>query len=654
MSVPLLGIVHILNKNVFKCVDKSNTNKIKHFNNYIIRKGGDINNNVIKKEIYEMTKDEINQQIEDLKQENINISKLLDKTDDISKITNKDMILPYFINKISKSIYTSKILNILSDDINKNFSKSKSVRTKIVGKPNFINDKKYWNSNIYDIKNKTFKDNLFINSDIFRDEKVLNNFIQGPLQNLGLNKSSLVGIDDYITKLKSIQNYDYTSESSTKTECNYNYKELEENININLQSFTDTSANKDMLMSGINKFNYCLYKLLLDNNIKITELKDSLDCSDCYVKFKEKINKIKNDIKECTELKEKLEEELQSKKSLIRSKDVELKKNQLTITDLEQEKTKYLNTIFTKQQEIEQVNSLKSTLENEIKQLENEMKMLTLKVQDKNVENNNLKENLISKYNIILEKDTKIKELQNKVQEYNDIIKNHEIEISNNKIKINDLEQNIQELKIQITELTEFKNNYYNKDKELNEKMAEFYNTEHGTWQKYQANIKELSILKKKLKENENIYNEKLEQFELNDKTIQYKECLEREEQKNKEIEDLKQRNLTLQDNNNNLNTKIQQLNELINNEYNKIQDKIKELYKEQYNIQEEFKKKQQIMEDSNFNIDLIEEEFDKNKLNEFNNTKRELILLENKNEAVQILINKLESLLNFIKPNNT
>ena len=158
LSFPLLGIIHIFNKNVFKC-----GGKIKDFTKYIIAKGGTID-----KEIYEMSKTEIETKIQELIKENSNILKLLDKTDDISAISDINMILSYFKNKVHKPIYTYKILNILSEDINNTFSKSQAVKKQIQSKSGLVNDIKFWNSNIYNKEKKTFKDISFINSNKFR------------------------------------------------------------------------------------------------------------------------------------------------------------------------------------------------------------------------------------------------------------------------------------------------------------------------------------------------------------------------------------------------------------------------------------------------------------------------------------------------------
>jgi hypothetical protein len=305
LSFPLLGAIHIFNKNTLKCRYRlPNTNvyssrKITNFDNYIVKKGSN-SNNEIKKEIYEMSKDEIETKIQELIKENSNILKLLDKTDDISAITDINMILSYFKNKAHKPIYTYKILNILSEDINNTFSKSQAVKKQIQSKPGLVNDTTFWNSNIYNKEKKTFKDVLFINSNIFINEKLLDDFINTQLKNLGLNKGNLVGIDTYKTKLKSIQTYisdfkskvsnDKNIESSSKEiVCNKTFNELETDININLQSFKDSRANHDMLTSGINTNNYCLYKLLLENKESITELKNAVECSDCFIKVKEKL-----------------------------------------------------------------------------------------------------------------------------------------------------------------------------------------------------------------------------------------------------------------------------------------------------------------------------------------------------------------------------
>ena len=116
LSFPLLGIFHIFNKNTYKCGGTTNKlRKITDFSKCIIRKGGTID-----KEIYEMSKTEIENKIKELEAENSNILDLLKKTDDISEISDINMILPYFENKARKSIYTYKILNILSNTINNN------------------------------------------------------------------------------------------------------------------------------------------------------------------------------------------------------------------------------------------------------------------------------------------------------------------------------------------------------------------------------------------------------------------------------------------------------------------------------------------------------------------------------------------------------
>ena len=204
LSFPLLGIFHIFNKNTYKCGGTTNKlRKITDFSKCIIRKGGTID-----KEIYEMSKTEIENKIKELEAENSNILDLLKKTDDISEISDINMILPYFENKARKSIYTYKILNILSNTINNNFSKSQAVKKQIQSKPGLVNDKKFWNSNIYNKENKQFKkDALFIKSDVFINEELLNKFINTQLKNLGLNKDNLFGLDTYMIKLKSLQTY---------------------------------------------------------------------------------------------------------------------------------------------------------------------------------------------------------------------------------------------------------------------------------------------------------------------------------------------------------------------------------------------------------------------------------------------------------------
>ena len=70
LSFPLLGIFHIFNKNTYKCGGTtSKLRKITDFSKYIIRKGGTID-----KEIYEMSKTEIENKIKELNTENININ----------------------------------------------------------------------------------------------------------------------------------------------------------------------------------------------------------------------------------------------------------------------------------------------------------------------------------------------------------------------------------------------------------------------------------------------------------------------------------------------------------------------------------------------------------------------------------------------------
>jgi hypothetical protein len=272
------------------------------------------------------------------------------------------MILSYFKNKAHKPIYTYKILNILSEDINNTFSKSQAVKKQIQSKPGLVNDTTFWNSNIYNKEKKTFKDVLFINSNIFINEKLLDDFINTQLKNLGLNKGNLVGIDTYKTKLKSIQTYisdfkskesnDKNIESSSKEiVCNKTFNELETDININLQSFKDSRAKHDMLTSGINTNNYCLYKLLLENKESITELKNAVECSDCFIKVKEKLDKLKSEIITIKELnkslnvdKDKLTQDINNITEQLEQKENTLKEQKLLSKSFNS--AKFLREIF--------------------------------------------------------------------------------------------------------------------------------------------------------------------------------------------------------------------------------------------------------------------------------------------------------------------
>ena len=622
------------------------------------------------KEIYEMNKDEINNEIKELKSQNNKILLYINETDDILLIENDYEKRRINLRmKAHKPIYNKKILEQIKYKINKIFSGSPKIKNKIKSLKQYVQRNSTFPKTFFnqDEIEKIFEDQKSENilSDVlFNDMKLLDEFNRDKVKDFGLNKTDSGHIDIYKNKFETIVEFnkifskkqdssilepkDYTEIQKTDPEVTItdtlDYDILLRNYNINKTGLDFNNENIDRTMSSINTNNYFFFYLFLNNIEKIKELEESLECVDCFSKFKKKIAELKKQIESFQKLKTEMAEYKLKEDAYEREK-IELNKQNEEL----KEKNKEINTkLFEHESQKLKLQDIINNVTFERDELEKELSESkgVILLNDKKIKE--LLSEIIEKDKIIIAKDLELKSLNATIDSLKQQINGHIETIEKRDKQIKELNDIIDGLREEIHKYKEKESAFNIQKKEVDAKQRRLFDDDDSLNNKNKQIILEIIDLRKELEaktieftKKEKTLNEEIEELKLNDNTENLKERNAQNQELRDEIDILKQQILELKE----IVIKISKEKEDINNkllqEYSNVDGKINELYKELEEVEQ--RKKKLKNSEAVKGIDFNNYDYNVNEIDIIKNTKRDLVLLENRKEALTMTINTLK-----------
>jgi chromosome segregation ATPase len=532
-------------------------------------------------------KEEIDKLIQENKAKKIQLNKSLNGYKTTIK-TNFEEIL----NKIncSKPKWT---MNDIFNEVNKQYNCKSKPRPKIELKQEFYDDEKLYK--------KLFKDTVFINE----------------IEKLGKMGESVTLFDSY-----------------------WKFKKLYDKIDI--LTIDDIDPNDTMKM---------MFKIYIENKDRIKDLNELLENINCMPFFKQIILQFQDKM---TELKEqiKLYQEMETQLAEYKLKEESYERIKKELYDQKEELREKNKTLTTK---VFENNKEKERLESEIKTLNNEKESISKKIEESQ-QKTLVKENEIKQYlSEIREKDDSILTLKAQIKSLDDTnkvlkqqIENHVETIGKRDKEIEELKELIKQLEDKIRKYSEKESVFNEQKRYVDEQQLKLFDADDSLNNKNKKITLDIIALRKEFEaksieftKKEKELNDKIEYLELNDNTENLKERNAQNQELRDEIAILKQQILELKEIIRKITEEKENINKQLLQEYSKVDVKIDELYKELAEIAQ--RKKKLKNSEAVKDIDFDNYEYDVNAIDIIKNTKRDLVLLENRKEALTMTINTLK-----------
>jgi chromosome segregation ATPase len=532
-------------------------------------------------------KEEIDKLIQENKAKKIQLNKSLNGY----KTTIKT-IFEEILNKIncSKPKWT---MNDIFNEVNKQYNCKSKPRPKIELKQEFYDDEKLYK--------KLFKDTVFINE----------------IEKLGKMGESVTLFDSY-----------------------WKFKKLYDKIDI--LTIDDIDPNDTMKM---------MFKIYIENKDRIKDLNELLENINCMPFFKQIILQFQDKM---TELKEqiKLYQEMETQLAEYKLKEESYERIKKELYDQKEELREKNKTLTTK---VFENNKEKERLESEIKTLNNEKESISKKIEESQ-QKTLVKENEIKQYlSEIREKDDSILTLKAQIKSLDDTnkvlkqqIENHVETIGKRDKEIEELKELIKQLEDKIRKYSEKESVFNEQKRYVDEQQLKLFDADDSLNNKNKKITLDIIALRKEFEakaieftKKEKELNDKIEYLELNDNTENLKERNAQNQELRDEIAILKQQILELKEIIRKITEEKENINKQLLQEYSKVDVKIDELYKELAEIAQ--RKKKLKNSEAVKDIDFDNYEYDVNAIDIIKNTKRDLVLLENRKEALTMTINTLK-----------
>ena len=568
-----------------------------------------------------------------------------------------------------KNLFIKKKYNIPDEKILTPFKKKfqNDFKTKFLESKQYINVKKAENLKAIEKYNTILKDIYTPIPALNYDPKIqipdyLNNILK---LKVDMYKNSLLFLYEKNNEIKNINKYDnkdldyipltFNNIKYDLTTVNKEYSTLldeyttaKTTLDLDINEYDKRNLKshniKDELIKNtefINKAHLKLYELYL-KNLERKEIYAKI--APCELYFSKQIEELKGQIKSYQELTTELaayklrESEYNSINSTLNTENAELKKKNREITQK----------LFTNAEQQTELQNIINKLNLQRDELVRELTTSNKTILSSNVEIKN-QINEISKLNEIISKNQlELKSLKDINISLTQQIEANIKTIEEKDVKIAELTENIKQLEDEIRKFKDKEKDFNTQKNLLDEKQRKLFDDDNSLNEKNTKIILEIVSLKKQLEDKNNEFAIKALELEalkasntLNDQLENIKERDTQNSLLREKIAKLELQIQVLQEEIIKITKEKKIVDERLLKEYSNVDEKINELYKE---IKEIDKNKTKLKESKAVkDVDFENYTYNPDAIDIINNTKRDLVLLENRKEALVMTINTLK-----------